>query len=263
MRRSVETYVEEQGDGPPIVLLHGFTGDTTTMHELSARLDGCGRRLLIDVIGHGKSDAPDWRTYAMEDAVGQIEDIAHTLDEPPVLIGYSMGARVAVAAAASGMPLRGLVTIGGRAGIADAEKRMLRQCTDNALADEILDRGIDWFVEYWERQPFYASQAALGDGHLEAARHQRLGNTPDALAASLRGMGVGVQEPLHHKLSSISCPTLVIHGELDVPFRVHANELADGIPGAELSIVPVAGHAAHVEAPAETARRIRAFLTAI
>ena len=263
MRSVVETYVEEHGDGPPIIVLHGFTGDTTSMHAFSDGLDGCGRRILLDFIGHGKSEAPERTVYTMADAIGQVRTVAASLEAPPVLVGYSMGARIAVAAAAQGMELRGLVTIGGRAGIADPEERTLRRAADNRLADDIVEHGVEWFVEYWERQPFYASQQALGTSHLLAGRLQRLGNSPHALAAALRGMGAGAQDPLHESLPLITTPTLVIVGELDLRFRVYADELVEGLPNAELSVVPIAGHAAHIEAAGETARRVRAFLTRI
>lgn len=263
MNRVVETYVESHGEGPPIIMLHGFTGDTTAMRDLSDLLDGCGRRILLDLIGHGQSEIPPWSPYKMADAVGQVRAVCESLDEIPVLVGYSMGARVAIATAVGGVELRGLVTIGGRSGVADPEMRALRRYSDNQLADDIEKRGIEWFVDYWSDQPFYASQQALGSDHLGAARRQRLGNTPRALGATLRGMGVGAQEPLHTLLPSISTPALVMVGELDVRFREHADDLVRGMPDAELAVIPVAGHAAHLEAPRETARMIRAFLTRI
>ena len=260
---AVETHTETFGEGPPIILLHGFTGDTTTMRGLSDSLDGCGRRILVDLIGHGKSDAPHRHSYPMDEAVQQVRSLAETLDEPPVLIGYSLGGRVAISAAVNGMSLRGLVTIGGRAGIADPEERTLRRFADDALADDIEEKGIAWFVDHWANRPFYASQKTLGSSHLAESRTQRLGNSCHALAASLRGMGVAVQEPLGELLPRIDTPTLVMVGELDVRFRECADQLLCGIPNAELAVVPIAGHAAHLEAPSETARAIRGFLTRI
>ena len=263
MNRVVETYVESHGDGPPIILLHGFTGDTVTMLDLSDRLDGCGRRILIDFIGHGRTDAPDRHAYTMDEAVAQVRAVAEGLDTPPVLLGYSMGGRVALATAVAGVLTRGLVLIGGRAGIADEAERNRRRYSDAALADDLETRGIAWFVDFWASRPFYASQHAMGEEHVEVARRQRLSNAPRALAASLRGMGAGAHQPLHEYLPSISVPVLVVLGELDVAFRGHAEELIRGLPNAELALIPAAGHATHLEAPGETARRIRAFLTRV
>ena len=138
-----------------------------------------------------------------------------------------------------------------------------RRYSDAALADDLETRGIAWFVDFWASRPFYASQHAMGEEHVEVARRQRLSNAPRALAASLRGMGAGAHQPLHEYLPLISVPVLVVLGELDVAFRGHAEELIRGLPNAELALIPAAGHATHLEAPGETARRIRAFLTRV
>lgn len=259
----VDSYVEVQGDGPPVVMLHGFTGDTTTLQDLADRLDGSGRRILVDLLGHGRTDAPDRHVYTVDDYVTQIGAVVAPLDTPPVLLGYSMGARLALAAALAGVPTRGLVLIGGRAGIADADQRTLRRYSDDALADDLEQRGLDWFVDFWASRPFYASQFALGEEHIETARRQRLRNAPRGLAAALRGAGAGAQEAFHARLAEVAVPVLVVIGELDVSFRLHAEELISGLPDAELAMIPAAGHATHLEAPGETARRIRAFLTRV
>ena len=258
VEQAVSTYVEEFGEGAATVLMHGFTGDTLTMYDLADRLTG--RRILFDLIGHGRSEAPDRPAYTIDDAVAQVAGVVAPLDDLPVLLGYSMGARMALAAAAGGVPLRGLVLIGGRAGIADAEQRRLRRYSDDELADDIEERGIEWFVDFWATQPFFSSQHALGEEHLQVARRQRLGNAPRALATSLRGMGPGAQEPLHDRLPSIAVPTLLIVGEHDGPFRFHAAELLGGLADARLRVIRGAGHAAHLEAPALTASAINAFL---
>ena len=165
----VETYTEHHGDGPPILLLHGFTGDTTTMRDLADRLEGCGERVLMDFIGHGKSEAPELEAYDMEAAIEQVRSVGEALGSPPAVIGYSMGGRVALAAATAGVQMRSLVLIGGRAGIRDPEERFLRRCADDGLAEEIMERGMEWFVDYWASRPFFASQRALGTRHLTAA----------------------------------------------------------------------------------------------
>ena len=82
----VETYTEDHGDGPPTLLLHGFTGDTTTMRSLADALDGTGKRILLDLVGHGRSAAPRIPRYGMDLAIGQIREVVAGLEQPPVLI---------------------------------------------------------------------------------------------------------------------------------------------------------------------------------
>lgn len=258
VEQAVATYVESHGEGPPTILVHGFTGDTLTMLDLAGRL--AGRRILLDLIGHGRSEAPDRTAYTIDDAVAQLAAVAAGLGEPPVLLGYSMGARVVLAAAVGGVLSRGLVLIGGRAGISDEQPRRLRRYSDDELADDIEENGIAWFVEHWASQPFFSTQHALGEEHLQVARRQRLGNAPRALAASLRGMGPGAQRPLHDRLGEVTVPALLVVGSLDEPFRRHGEELLAGLPDARLEVIESAGHAAHVEQPVATATVINEFL---
>ena len=58
---------------------------------------------------------------------------------------------------------------------------------DDELADDLLERGLEWFVDHWMSSPIFASQKRLGPDALAASRAQRLDNHPDGLAGSLRG----------------------------------------------------------------------------
>jgi 2-succinyl-6-hydroxy-2,4-cyclohexadiene-1-carboxylate synthase len=69
------------------------------------------------------------------------------------------------------------------------------------------------------------------------------------LAASLRGAGQGVMEPLHEAVPGVSAPTLIIAGALDPTGRARAQDIAACIPGARLAIVEGAGHTPHLETP--------------
>ena len=129
--------------------------------------------------------------------------------------------------------VRSLVAVGARAGLADPEERRRRIADDEALADRIERLGLAWFVEHWMSLPLFASQQRLGREFLERARDQRLRNRPEALARSLRGLGVGAQPPLHDRLAAIACPTLIVHGERDAKFTAAARELAAHMPRAE------------------------------
>jgi 2-succinyl-6-hydroxy-2,4-cyclohexadiene-1-carboxylate synthase len=96
-----------------------------------------------------------------------------------------------------------------------------------------------------------------------AGRAERLANTADGLAWALRALGTGAQEPLWDRLAGLRPPTLLLAGELDHKFTAIARQMAAAIgPTAEVALVPGAGHAAHLERPAEVAARIGAFLAA-
>jgi len=254
------------GAGPPVVLLHGFTGCAATMAGVAGGLRADYRTLCLDLVGHGASEAPhDVGPYRMERCVEQVAEVVRTLvGEPAHFIGYSMGARVALALCAWRPELAtSALLIGARAGIADDRERAARVRQDEALADRIEREGLDRFVDSWMALPLFASQQRLGAAALAAAREQRLANRPHGLALSLRGMGAGAQPPLHARLGELRVPVCLVAGEEDARFCAIARELADRIPGGRLEIVPEAGHAAHLENPAAFRRIAQGFLASV
>ena len=89
-----------------------------------------------------------------------------------------------------------------------------------------------------------------------AARADRLSNHPADLAAALRGIGTGVMAPLWDRLGELTMPVAVLAGELDGKFVALGERLAAALPRATLTIVPGAGHALPLEAPAAVARAL-------
>lgn len=248
----VRLHVETRGDGTPVVLLHGLTGCARSMQPLTAALTGY-RCICIDLLGHGKSEHPESTTpYSVEACLRQLHAALNRLRvDAAHWLGYSMGGRIALAfAVANPKRALSLTTIGASAGIACARERAARHEADAALADAILRDGIEAFVEHWSKLPLFASQQKyLSHEAREALRQQRLANSAQGLAGSLRGCGTGVQEPLHQKLSTLTMPVLLCAGEEDAKFRAIAQELAATIPHAQTAVIPRAGHAAHLENP--------------
>jgi 2-succinyl-6-hydroxy-2,4-cyclohexadiene-1-carboxylate synthase len=244
--------VKVGGSGPALLLLHGFTGRGSGWAPHLAAFRRVATTIQVDLLGHGGSDAPtDSARHAVDRQATDIAEILRRLARGPAdVLGYSFGARIALAVAI-GHPsaVRRLVLEGPSAGIADRVERDARRAADEALADEIERNGVPAFVERWESQPLFATQAALSVAARGRLHDERLRNTATGLAASLRGAGQGVMKPLHDSLASVGAPTLVISGALD-PVRSRAEAVAAGIPGARLEYVEGAGHAAHLEAPA-------------
>ncbi|HTC80771.1 MAG TPA: alpha/beta fold hydrolase, partial [Acidimicrobiia bacterium] len=81
---------------------------------------------------------------------------------------------------------------------------------------------------------------------------------------SLRLLGTGAQEPAWDRLGEIDVPVLLMAGEHDTKFSALAFRLAAGIgPGAGISLVPGAGHAAHLERPQSVAAILTRFLSTL
>jgi pimeloyl-ACP methyl ester carboxylesterase len=105
----------------------------------------------------------------------------------------------------------------------------------------------------WGAQPLFAGQSAEVAA---AARADRLRNDPKHLSAALRGLGTGVMAPLWERLGELAMPVAVLAGERDAKFVGLAERLQRAIPHATLTIVPDAGHALALEAPAAVAAAI-------
>ncbi len=131
--------VEVTGDGPIVLMLHGFTRDARAWEPVLPALDGY-RVIRVDLIGHGKSDAPeDPSRYTMAHAVEDLTALLHHLSvDKYALVGYSLGGRVGLhLATAAPERLWALVIESASPGIEDAAQRAARVESDEKLAQSI------------------------------------------------------------------------------------------------------------------------------
>lgn len=251
-----------RGDGPALLLLHGFTRDARAWEPLLPCFDGY-RTVRVDLIGHGKSDAPaDPSRYTMAHAVEDLTALLHHLEvDRAALLGYSLGGRVALHFAVEAPQLLwALVIESASPGIEDAAERAARASSDEALAASIEREGVEAFADRWQEQPLFASQSRLPATILDEQRRQRLENSTTGLANSLRGMGAGAQGYLLPELKHITVPSLFLAGELDERYAALAPLMAREVPGAEHRIIPDAGHTTHLEQPKTFAQLVAEFL---
>jgi 2-succinyl-6-hydroxy-2,4-cyclohexadiene-1-carboxylate synthase len=237
---------------PNLVLLHGFTHTGASWDQVVAALPQRYRPAAPDIRGHG--GASDVRPVSL---AGVIADVRAGATEPFELAGYSMGGRLALHVALA-LPewVRRLVLIGASPGIADPQARAERRAADEALADEVEGMSIEAFAQRWaQTAPVLADQPAV----VRAAVHaERLRSQPAGLAAALRGLGTGALPSLWERLGELNVPVDLVVGERDEKFRAIAAEMALAAPVARVHIVPAAGHAVHLEAPAAVADVIAA-----
>lgn len=255
--------VDVWGSGPPVLVLHGFTGSAAAMDPLTTRLEGF-TVVAPDLVGHGRSESPSDPDRYTVPAMAEQALAAAAVGHPRVhLLGYSMGGRTALAAACAAPDrVRSLTVIGATAGIADSEQRRRRAEADWARA-EAIEADLAAFVDQWMSAPLLAGQARLGPDHLRAARAQRLACDPAGLALSLRMGGTGAMEPLHGRLGRCRAPAHIIAGADDAKFCALADELAALLPRASVTRIAGAGHAAHLEQPEATAAAVVAFLASL
>ena len=261
--RSDDLHVEMDGNGSPLLLLHGFTGGARTMWPLGRRLTPVRHVAAVDMPGHGRTGLPaDPHLFGFEHTVDALAQLLEHRDHMPAdIVGYSMGGRIAL-----GLAVRhpghvaSLSLIGASAGISDVVERSARRRSDDDLAEDLLDHGLELFVDRWMASPLFASQVRLGPDALADARAQRMDNDAEGLAGSLRGAGVGSQPSYWQDLVDIHAPTLLVVGDEDPKFRATSMRLAAGLPRSTISVVPEAGHAPHLENLESTSAVILGFL---
>ena len=256
-------HAEVRGAGPPVVLLHGFTGCSATwepaLHLLAAR----HRVIAIDLPGHGRSPVPD----PSRGLPGVVDALVAALDRLGVQraawLGYSLGGRAAlhVALTHPGRVTR-LVLESASPGIADIRARVARLAADDALAARIERDGLAEFVTSWMAQPLFASQRRLDARVRARERTIRMGQTAGGLSAALRAMGVGAQPPVWDRLPGLRLPALLIAGADDERYAAIATRMALRMPDARAAVVPDAGHAVHLDNPVPFWTLVCAFLAA-
>jgi 2-succinyl-6-hydroxy-2,4-cyclohexadiene-1-carboxylate synthase len=256
-------HAEVTGTGPPLVLLHGFTGSADTWSGLTAVLAADYTVIAPDLVGHGRSDAPsDVERYRMPRAAADLVALVRQLGhERAAWLGYSLGGRTALQVVADHPgAVEALILEGASPGIADADERAARVRSDETMAERIERDGVEAFIDTWEQVPLFASQLTLPAGTRAAIRATRTANTATGLANSLRGMGAGAQDPVLDRLAGIGVPTLLIAGELDTKYVEIARDMARTMPDATMHAIEGAGHAAHLERPEAFQRPLLEFL---
>jgi 2-succinyl-6-hydroxy-2,4-cyclohexadiene-1-carboxylate synthase len=255
-------HIHISGSGIPIVLLHGFTGDTTVWEDVRRVLEKSYQVIAIDLLGHGQSDKPsDVTAYHMENVACDLIKLMDGLSvEKTHLLGYSMGGRLALYLAIhSPERFHSLILESASPGIKTEQQQKERCKRDHALADKIQSNGIEWFVDFWESLSLWESQQSLPHDILQIQRTQRLQNDPLWLANSLRGMGTGVQPNLWGTLSGLTLPTQLIAGGYDSKFIGINHEMAEQMPNVVMTIIDEAGHTVHLENPSAFVEQVNSF----
>jgi len=195
----------------------------------------------------------DHAEHSFEGRMGEI------LSSPAsVLVGYSLGGRLALRAALrSPSSFTAVVLVGSTAGLEEGPLRVQRAEADEKLASWIEAMPIEDIVALWERQPLFADQS---ETLVDEQRPGRLSHDPRSLALLLRTAGQGTLDPVWHELRSLEVPLLAIAGARDDGYSAAAKRIASTAPTARAAIVEEAGHAPQLQQPAAVASLIAEFL---
>ena len=257
---------EAGGGGRPVLLVHGFTAAKDEVAELLAPLAERGWHAVApDLRGHGASDRPtDAAAYSFEILAADVVALADALGwDRFALVGHSMGGAVAqlvalerperltalVLASTFHGPVKGITM-----DLVELGQWVVRHAGMTGLADALDARraanpeSVATFERLQEVRPGYAEHS-----------RRRLESTSPDMWMALAPRFVDQPDRLR-RLATLDVATAVVVGELDATMLDDCRRLAGAIPGAELVVIPGAGHVPQLEEPARWEAAVVGFL---
>ena len=241
-RDGARVYYEIQGEGPTVLLTHGFASTARMWRHNIGALSDRYRVIAWDMRGHGRTEAPDG-AYSESDAVADMEALLDASGADRAVVGgLSFGGYLSLAFNCSHPDrVTALMLFDTGPGYRSDEQREQWNAMVEALASRLEERGLDglWSGSEVERE-----------SHLSA----------DGLIQAARGMVAQHDGRVFESLPNITVPTLVLVGEHDEQFRGAADYMARKIPGARKVVLEGVGHAANIDRADAFNRAVLDFL---
>lgn len=243
----------------PVILLHGFAQTPRSWDAVADMLRADGHEVHV----------PDLyarvRPLSMDDACAFLKEEASAAcasGAKPVVVGYSMGGRIALETLARtpNLPVAAVVLEGAGLGPQDDAARAAFRARGDAWAADLRDRGVEAFMDRWETLPLFASQRALPADARARVRADRVSRDAEELALSLTEAGQHKQARGADSLAALAraaergVRVAYVHGCLDEKYGAVAHRVAEHVPAAQVEGVAGAGHNAHLEQPEAFAR---------
>lgn len=268
----IELHFTDTGprDAPILVLVHGYSASLNTWDAWVRNLRKDYRVIRLDLPGHGLSRCVDNDEIGIEQFIASIDRVTHSLDvDQFTLVGSSMGGHTAWAyALAHPDRLDGLVLVDAAGWLSapgeDDKDPVIFKLLRNGFARNVMkDLDMSALIRSGLENSF-ADPKLVTDEMVE--RYSAMSRAPCHREALLKIMsGTTLRVPASkERLSAITVPTLILHGDTDNLIPVaHAEKFADAIPGSKLIIYPETGHIPQEEQPVASVEDFRAFLAAI
>ena len=233
---------------PPVILIHGAGGHHLFWPPQIRRMHD-QRIFTVDLPGHGKSEGIGHHT--IDDYTGEIIEFIKALKlNAAVLAGHSMGSAVALNAAIRfPQKVLGLCLVGSAARLRIAPAILQSASNPSTIATAI-------------HLVINDSFSPQTNARLKELATQRMEETrPSVLYGDFLACA---SFNITDQLSQVSTPTFILCGALDkmVPLK-YSEFLRDNIAGAQLDIIPNAGHMLLLEQPDQTADKLSGFINKI
>jgi 2-succinyl-6-hydroxy-2,4-cyclohexadiene-1-carboxylate synthase len=239
----------------PLICIHGFGGSGLDFEALSVQMNPRFQTIGINVPGHGGLDVCSNPLNQLANTVEQFNQ------EPIVLLGYSMGGRIALSIALTGrLNIAHLVLIGTTPGIPTPDLRHARIQFERDISKRLKGGSPTNFESWWRSLEPIASQSNMPEPYKSQMRQRRALNNLGHLDQMLAILGTGSMSSMWSDLERINVPTDLIVGEHDQKYSKIAGQMQTLIPQAHCTTVKGCGHAPHLEAPAATATSLNARL---
>jgi len=254
------TFYVERGEGPAIVLIHGWSLSVAYWRPVMDHFGPGYRLIAYDLPGMGRSSGGE-RPYQFKRLIDDLEAVRETFGlERPLICGHSLGGDVAAQYA---------VSFHGRAaGFALLDAPGRPNLLINPIVAFLLRIGLPLLAKLGVEQPlrvlvpllrvlfFSRAFRRTHPGEIRAWRDQFLTSEVPAIVNALAAEAY--RRVLALELHRVREPTLVVRGAKDlVVSQRQAESFARRIPDARLRVLPGAGHMTPVERPAEVARLVR------
>lgn len=260
----LEIHYREKGEGFPVVLVHGFTGNSRNWALTVPVLTRQFRTISVDLRGHGHSAKPvreeDYTLEAMADDVYAL--LQHLGVRECYLAGHSMGGMVSQHLVLDHPELvRALVLVDTAAEIPRGLVNKARLSERERFVAIAQEQGMEAVFDEQLRVNPLRERIESNPEFLRTWREQFLMTSREAYVYGARGMAT--RQPLVGELHRVGISTLVICGENDQPFLDASRKMHEAIPGSRLEIIQGAGHSPQIEAPAAFNALIMEFLSKV
>ncbi|MEZ5357884.1 MAG: 2-succinyl-6-hydroxy-2,4-cyclohexadiene-1-carboxylate synthase [Candidatus Zixiibacteriota bacterium] len=261
MIQNWHVYSAGSPENQPILFLHGFMGSGKIWLPTFEQLESDFYCVALDLPGHGTTEANLDKLTFDSLAESLADYIESTFSRPPIVVGYSMGGRIALYTALKYPDsVASLVMESSTAGIADGYERKKRLMQDTNLAEILKKSEMRQFLIDWYEQPVFA-YLAKHPGLVERIIDKKSHGNPQSLAQVMVKLSPGNQPPLWDKLGQWIKPTLIIAGSIDAKYFEIGQRLREKLNNARLEVIEGAGHIVHLEKHKEFMSVLKSFLS--